>query len=648
MCGIAGILALDPGRSVLEAEVRAMLPALQHRGPDGSGLHLEPGLGLGHTRLSIVDLAGGTQPIHNESGRIWVSFNGEIFNFVELRAQLEAAGHRFYTHSDTEVIVHAYEQYGDDFALHLNGQFAIALWDGDRRRLLLLRDRAGIAPLFWTLQGGRLLFASEVKALLPLLPAAPALDPVALDQLFTAWAPVSPRTPFEGVSELSPGHMLVVEGGQLRDVRYWDWQFPVDGGWHGGSDAELADQLYALLADATRIRLRADVPVGAYLSGGLDSSALVALIRRHSDAPLKTFSIGFEEQSLDETPHQQALVEALGLDHHRTLCRNADIGAAFFDTIRHTESPVLRTAPVPMRLLSGLVRAEGYKVVLTGEGSDEVLGGYDIFKEAKIRGFWARHPESVWRAQLLNRLYPWLGGSGQQGMSYLRNFYGVGLDAPDAPLFSHLTRFQTTAQCKQFFSADFGARLRERAEDALAASLPAAFGRWHPFNRAQYLELKTLMGGYLLSSQGDRMLMANSVEGRFPFLDHRVAEFAARLHPRVKMRALNEKALLKRAMGPHLPPGILQRHKQPYRSPDIPAFFGPGAPAWVADLLGEDNLRRTGYFDPRKVGMLVSKARAGRAFAFRDNMALVGILSTQVWHHHFVDNFSQFRHPGIS
>lgn len=648
MCGIAGIAALARDGRVDEAALRRMLPPLHHRGPDGSGCHVEPGIGLGHTRLSIVDLAGGAQPIHNETGDIWVSFNGEIFNFVELRADLETRGHRFYTHSDTEVIVHAYEEYGDDFVQQLNGQFAIALWDRPRRRLLLVRDRVGILPLFYTTQGGQLLFASEVKALLPVLEHAPALDPLALDQLFTFWAPSSPRTMFEGVREVPPGHMLVLEHGRLDERRYWDWRFPEDGVYLDGSDQSLAAQLHDLLAEATRIRLRADVPVGAYLSGGLDSSVLVALIRAQSSSPLKTFSIGFEDKGLDESEHQQRLVDFLGVDHHRTLCGNADIGRDFHDTILYTESPVLRTAPVPMRRLSALVRAEGYKVVLTGEGSDEVLGGYDIFKEAKIRQFWARQPHSQWRPLLLKRLYPWLNTAGPQAAAYLSNFYGVGLEQPSAAGFSHLTRWQTTAQCKQFFSAEFSARIGASAEQALYERLPGSFGQWHPFNRGQYLEAKTLMAGYLLNAQGDRMLMANSVEGRFPFLDHRVIEFANRLPPKLKMRVLNEKYLLKRAMRGQVPDEILARHKQPYRAPDIPAFFGTDTPDYVNALLSEDTIKKCGYFDPRKVQLLVNKARAGRAIAFKDNMALVGILSTQIWHHLFIDRFSQFRQAGIA
>ena len=641
MCGIAGIIALENGQAVHAQEIHTMLAQLVHRGPDGNGIHLEPGIALGHARLSIVDLAGGSQPIYNETGSICVSFNGEIFNFVELRDQLEEAGHVFSTRSDTEVIVHAYEQFGDDFVQHLNGQFAIALWDSRLQRLILVRDRVGILPLFYTRCHQRLLFASEVKALLPLLPSAPTIDPVALDQLFSFWTPVSPRTMFSGIQELSPGHMMIIEKGKIRDICYWDWKFPLNNEWRTGSEDSLADELHDLLADATRLRLRADVPVGAYLSGGLDSSVLVALIRRHSPATLKTFSIGFTDAALDESEHQQTLVNSLNLDHHRTLCSNTDIGTAFFETMYYTETPVLRTAPVPMRLLSGLVRSQGYKVVLTGEGSDEVLGGYDIFKESKIRRFWAQQPDSRWRAHLLSRLYPWLDTSGQQNTAYLRQFYGVGMEQPDAPLFSHLTRFQTTAQCKRFFSKELNQRLNGTAEQALIESLPPEMPDWHPFNRSQYLEVKTLMPGYLLNAQGDRMLMGNSVEGRFPFLDHRVIEFAAQLNPSIKMRSLNEKYLLKRAMAGLVPASIINRHKQPYRAPDIPAFFSGTPPEYVTELLSESKLRNAGYFDPQKVQLLVKKARQGHAFAYRDNMALVGILSTQIWHHHFVDGHAQ-------
>ncbi|MGZ4954078.1 MAG: asparagine synthase (glutamine-hydrolyzing) [Methylobacter sp.] len=643
MCGINGIAALSRQTKISEKDVRSMLPFLAHRGPDGSGVYLDPSqqVGLGHTRLSIIDLAGGAQPMHNEDKTVWVTFNGEIFNYLELRKTLLKEGHSFHTHSDTEVIVHAYEQYGDDFVQYLNGQFAIALWDNSRRRLLLIRDRVGILPLFYTRQGDRLLFASEIKALLPQLSEAPRISPTALDQIFTFWAPRSPNTLFEDIFEVPPGHILALENGCLSESIYWDWRFPEQDDYHHGSDADLAEQLYDLLADATSIRLRADVPVGAYLSGGLDSSALVALIRRHSDAPLKTFSIGFEEQSLDESVFQKQMIEHLGVENSRILCQNSDIAENFPATIFHAETAILRTAPTPMRQLSGLVRASGYKVVLTGEGADEALGGYDLFKEDKIRQFWARHPQSEWRPLLLKALYPYLETSGAQAKSYLQSFYSIGLDKPNQPGFSHLPRWFTTSQCKVFFSEELNSRLRENAVDRLTEQLPIGFDRWHSFNRAQYLEAKTLMGDYLLCSQGDRMLMANSVEGRFPFLDHRVIEFANRLNPRLKMRALNEKYLFKQAMRSQLPRQILERHKQPYRAPDIPAFFSSHPPAYVNDLLSEEKLKRYGYFDAQKVGFLLKKAKRGSSIAYKDNMALVGVLSTQLCHYFFIEQFSQ-------
>lgn len=657
MCGIAGILDWRAGVSTPDAftprrdQLQAMIGQLRHRGPDGFGFLLKPQVGLAHARLSIIDIAGGDQPIFNEDRTVAVVFNGEIFNYIELRAALERQGHRFATHSDTEVIVHLYEQYGNAFVDHLNGQFAIALWDDRRERLLLARDRVGIAPLFYTFQDGRLLFGSEVKALLTQFDAAPRLDAAALDQIFTFWAPVGTHTLFENVHTLAPGTLLIAERddygtGRHRIERYWDWQFPNTAAeYAAGSEDELAAMLHDLLVDATQIRLRADVPVGAYLSGGLDSSVLTSLIKNHSATPLRTFSIGFADESFDESQYQRLMIEHLQTEHSHMQCSTRDVGAHFVATIRHAETAILRTAPVPMQLLSGMVRNQGYKVVLTGEGADEVLGGYDLFKEGKIRQFWARQPQSQWRPLLLKRLYPYLDTTAARAQTYLQNFYGIGLDAPDSPFFAHLTRWDTTAKAKVFFADGLQQQLRERAEDTLAATLPS-MQRWHPFNRAQYLEAKSLMGEYLLCSQGDRMLMSNAVEGRFPFLDHRVIEFANRLPPRVKMKVLNEKYLLKKAMRRYLPPAIVERHKQPYRAPDIPAFIDANTNRpldFAAELLAPEAIRDYGYFDAGRVGMLVKKALRGGSIGYRDNQAFVGILATQVWHHEFVANHARFK-----
>lgn len=655
MCGVAGILDwrgadYAPRRELLTA----MIEQLRHRGPDGFGYLTKPHIGFAHSRLSIIDLSGGTQPIHNEDKSVWIIFNGEIFNYIELRAELEAQGHSFYTHSDTEVIVHLYEQYGDDFVQHLNGQFAIALWDDRNARLLLIRDRVGIAPLFYTKQGARLLFASEIKAILPALHEAPRLNANALDQIMTFWMPVSPNTLFENIFELPPGMMLIADRSGEKLQRYWDWEFPQSSDeYHRGSEDDLAAQLRELLIDATQIRLRADVPVGAYLSGGLDSSVLTSLIHRHSAAPLRTFSIGFDEQALDESSYQRLMIDHLNAQHSHIACSNRMVGEQFIDTVRHTETAILRTAPVPMKLLSGLAHEQGYKVVLTGEGADEVFGGYDLFKENKIRQFWAQQPQSQWRPSLLKRLYPYLDLTPGRAQSYLKNFYGIGLDNPQAMGFSHLPRWDTTSKAKVFFADELQQRVSMTAESALAATIPAQFSNWHPLNRAQYLEAKALMGGYLLCSQGDRMLMTNSVEGRFPFLDHRVIEFGNKLPPKMKIKGLNEKYLLKKAMRSYLPAAIVDRHKQPYRAPDVPAFFLSDKNSvgekhtplpFVAELLSTQKIRDYGYFDAKRVEMLVKKAERGLAVGYRDNQALVGILSTQIWHHLFIESFSSFKH----
>jgi asparagine synthase (glutamine-hydrolysing) len=639
MCGLAGILNLKQAAHPQRAELARMIGMIRHRGPDGSGFHQEAMIGLAHVRLSIVDLATGTQPIHNEDNTLWVVFNGEIFNYLELREDLEQRGHRFYTHSDTEVIVHLYEEYGLDFPTRLNGQFAIALWDAPRERLVLVRDRVGILPLFYSEQNGRLLFASEIKAILVANGVAAVPNPVALDQLMSFWSPVSPQTMFDGVYEVAPGEIVWVERGKQEKKRYWDWLYPEAGACRSSEPEALAEELRALLVDATRLRLRADVPVGSYLSGGLDSSILASVIHRDGGVPLRTFSLGFSDESLDETVFQNEMVQHLGAQHSYIRCGPGDIAQDFVETIWHTELPVLRTAPTPLKRLSSLVRASDYKVVLTGEGADEVFGGYDIFKEAKIRRFLAMNPASTWRPLLLKRLYPYLDLGQGRGSSYLDAFFGVGRDQPDVPWFSHLPRWLSTAKCKEFFSAELRQTLTDDPVSLLSRTLPPAIGNWHPFHRGQYLEAKMLLPGYLLPSQGDRMLMANSVEGRFPYLDHRVIEFANCLHPRLKMRVLNEKYLLKRAMHRYIPNTIFKRHKQPYRAPNIPAFFQPKVAEYVEELMGERKLREYGYFDPAKTALLMRKIGQGRAVGNKDNMAFVGMLSTQIWHYLFIESF---------
>jgi asparagine synthase (glutamine-hydrolysing) len=636
MCGIAGFIHLPESDAPPQRILQRMVDAIHHRGPDERGQYLDEVLrvGLGHARLSIIDLATGQQPMANEDGTIWITFNGEVFNFVELHAELEKRGHVFKTRSDTEVIVHAYEEKGPDCATEFNGDFAYAIWDGPRRRLVLARDRMGVRPVYWTRIGDGLAFASEMKALFQVPGVRAELDPIALDQCFTFWFPLAPRTPFKNIHELSPGHVLVAENGSVTVRPYWQLCYPDRGDVQAleqRSDEELEEELRSLLIDATRLRLRADVPVGAYLSGGFDSSATTALIKLFTTTPLRTFSVQFEAGEFDERAFQQEVVAALETDHSAITCSAQDIGFIFPDVIRHTERPVVRTAPAPLFQLARLVRQNGFKVVLTGEGADEVFAGYDIFKEAKIRRFWSRQSASSKRPLLLRKLYPYLAGIQGQPQSYLEAFFRAGLDRPESPFFSHLPRWQMTSRCKAFFSDELRRELGDYdALEDLMGRLPERFAHWHPLSQAQYLETALLLPHYILSAQGDRVAMAHAVEGRFPFLDHRVVEFASRLPPRKKLRSLAEKAILRRSLGRFLPERVVKRAKQPYRAPDSQCFFRP-SPAYVDELLGPEGVAQTGWFEVQAVSRLVRKCRLGNTpLGFRDNMALVGMLSVQL------------------
>jgi len=642
MCGISGILNLKHRETPSRGELERMIQAVRHRGPDGYGFFSGPGVGLAHARLSIIDLKSGDQPIHNEDGSIQVVFNGEIFNFLELRCMLKKLGHRFYTRSDTEVIVHLYEEYGDAFVEHMVGQFAIALWDTNAQRLLLVRDRAGIRPLFYTIAAGRLYFASEVKSLFTQPAVTRSLNPTALGEVFTFWSTLEPNSLFEDVYSLPPGHQMVVEQGEIHCSRYWDWSFPVGGiPDHRGVD-EWAEELRELMIDSVRLRLRSDVPVGAYLSGGLDSSVITSLIRNYTDTPLRTFSIGFEDEEFDESAFQRELVQYLETNHTHVTCKAEDICRLFPQVIWHAESTILRTAPAPLMLLSRHVRESNYKVVLTGEGADEVFGGYDIFKEAKIRRFCQRFPDSSLRPLILKKLYPYLKHSPVAGGDFGKQFFQQGMEYIDKPYFAHVPRWSTTRRSWRFFSREMKALLQGSVSyDSIQRVLPTEIEQWDALNRDQYIENHTLLSGYLLSSQGDRMAMANSVEGRFPFLDHRVMEFAAKIPARYKIKILNEKYILKKSMTGLIPECIRRRNKQPYRAPDSQSFFFQGeAAGYVKDLLGEEALRKAGYFNPTAVGKLLSKSASGRVIGFADNMAFVGILSTMLLDKMFVQGWS--------
>ncbi len=644
MCGIAGIVALRDGPPPASREALArMAGSLRHRGPDEFGIYRDGRAGLAHARLSIIDLSTGQQPLSNEDGTIWIVYNGEIFNYVELREELAARGHRFRTKSDTEVIVHSFEEWGEDAFARFNGQFALALWDAPRATLTLARDRVGVRPLYVSQQDGRLVFASEVKAIFAGDPRIPRrLDPAGLDDTFTFWSVLAPRSVFEGIEELPPGCLRVHGPGVFKERRYWSSSYPAgrDGEFRG-SLGDAVDAVRGALEEATRLRmLRADVPVGSYLSGGLDSSLVAAMGLAAKGERFKTFSLRFADAEYDETGYQRLMVERLGSEHAEIVVTRKDIADEFPRVIHHAERPILRTAPAPLFMLSRLVRQGGIKVVLTGEGADEFFAGYDLFREAKGRRFWARAPGSTLRPRLLERLYPYLLRSPVAQQAIARQFFGRQLERWQAPGFGHDLRWQSAAALKRMFAPALRRALagRDAVGDQIAA-LPPEFQNWTHLAQDQYIEIVTLLSAYLLSSQGDRMLMAHSVEGRFPFLDSNVIDLADSLPPRYKLPVLDEKHILKRVGVDLLPREILERKKQPYRAPDALSFAGADAPAWVAEMMAPEAIAAAGVFDPVAASRLWRKCQTFRdeqQFSQADNMALVGILSTQLLHSQFI------------
>jgi len=649
MCGICGTLNHTKKHFIDVELLKKMVSMLRHRGPDEFGIYVDNKIGMGNARLSIIDLQSGSQPIHNEDETIWIVFNGEIYNYIELRKELILKGHRFYTQSDTEAIIHLYEEYGTECLEYLNGQFAFAIWDSKIGQLMLARDRPGIRPLFYTICDGSLIFGSEIKSILADSRIPAEIDIYALDQIFSFWTTLSPRTIFKNIWEIPPGHFLTARNGNISIKRYWHLDFP-DNKEHPEEQPEeyYAERLRPLLIESTKLRLRADVPVGAYLSGGLDSSAITAIIRKYTNNPLKTFSIQFADKFFDETPFQREMIEYLNTDHREIVCTASDIGRIFPEVIWHTETPILRTAPAPLYLLSKLVRDNSIKVVLTGEGADEFLAGYNIFKEAKIRRFWAKSPDSKWRPLLLQKLYPYIAGDHNRAKFYWEAFFKTGLSQTDEAHFSHIPRWENTSKIKALFSDEIKSHLSGYNNvDDFKKGLSENFNNWHHLCQAQYIEIYTFFSNYLLSSQGDRVAMANSVEGRFPFLDHHVVEFCSEIPPKYKLKVLEEKHILRKSMEGLLPENTRNRPKQPYRAPDSVSFLQGDKPDYVSELLSPGSIKSTDYFNPDAVNKLVKKCERmhtnGIPVSAKEDMAIVGILSLQLLDSLFIRDF-KYRH----
>jgi len=638
MCGIAGFYNFSGGTNKRIYILKKMLTRIKHRGPDECGIFLAPQIGLGSVRLSIIDLKTGTMPLSNIDETLWIVFNGEIFNYLELKKELLKKHHTFKTSSDTEVVIHLYEEYGPDFVNKLNGQFAIAIWDKKKQELFLARDRVGIRPLFYTEVQNSFVFASEIKGLIDFPNLKFSISPKALYEYFTFWTTLSPNTVFENIYEVPPGCYMLLNKNHKETTTYWKLPICNPNEYKYTNINEAANEFETIFTDAVKLRLRADVQVAAYLSGGIDSSITTSFIKKLSPKNLRTFSIGFDEKEFDESSYQNIASSYFNTRHSSITCSPSDIAKNFKNVIWHSETPLLRTAPSPMNMLAKSVKDQNIKVVITGEGADELLGGYNIFKETKIKHFWAKDPQSKYRPLLLKKLYPYLPQISHANNNVLKMFFGYKLNETSSPIYSHLLRWHNTSQINNCLSDEFKKTIN--GYDAIATlekKLDKKLNGYDYLSKAQWIEIKLFMSGYLLSSQGDRMSMAHSIEGRYPFLDHRVIEFCMKLHPDLKLHGLNEKYLLKKLMKGRIPETILNRSKQAYRAPVKTAFISENLPEYLKKMISDEEIKKTGIFNPEHVRQLKHKMKNDNQVTEMNNMALTAMLSTQILHDLFIN-----------
>jgi asparagine synthase (glutamine-hydrolysing) len=627
MCGIAGFVnARDaPPARERAAVLERMLTVITHRGPDDEGTLVAGGAAIGMRRLSIIDLAGGHQPISNEDGTISIVFNGEIYNFKELHAELASRGHVFRTHSDTEAIVHAYEEYGAACVERLRGMFAFAIWDARKAELFLARDRVGKKPLYYSLTPhGTLVFGSELKSLLEHPEVGREIDPQALDAYLTFGYVPDPLCILRGVSKLPPGHHLTFAGGRVALKQYWDFQFETDVDAKGRRADDYLEELRALLDEAVRIRLIADVPLGAFLSGGIDSSAVVGLMARHSDRPVKTFSIGFNEDSYDELKYARVAARHFNTEHHEFVV-TPDIVQIVDELAWHFDEPFADPSALPTYMVSKMAR-EHVTVALSGDGGDELFAGYTRYLVEQKRAPFERVPRVVRRGLMrpLSERLP----HGAWGRNYLHN---VSLDAADrfldsVSVFTRLTR-------GALYTSDFRARLAD--EGAAATSFRALASRVQTgelLDALLYIDSKTYLPGDILTKV-DRMSMAVSLEARAPLLDHKLIEFVARIPASLKLRGGETKHIFKRAIADFVPAEILHRPKQGFGVP-VQQWINEQLREQMRETLTDSRARARGYAEPRYVAQLLNEHERGR----RDHAApLWALFMLELWHRVFID-----------
>jgi asparagine synthase (glutamine-hydrolysing) len=642
MCGIAGIVDLAGHRTVADGIIERMTRAIIHRGPDEEGYFRRPGIVLGSRRLSIVGLADGQQPVTNEEKNVFVVFNGEFFDYPEKLAELEAHGHRLITHCDTEIIPHLWEESEEGMFERMRGQFAVALWDEVRQRLVLGRDRFGICPLYWSRQGDWLLFASEIKALLASGMVPARADPRGLDHIFTFSALPGPITCFDGVQLLPPARYLQIvprnqRGAQfcIKERAYWEMDFPNRGEEDPGENPRaLVDRFEQLMLEAVEKRLRADVPVGSYLSGGVDSGMIAALACHFKGSAINTYTIRVDSPDLDELDGANLVARHIGTKPPIVQeFAASDVLNTYPKLIEAAEAPVIDTSSAALLQLAHRVHACGQKVVLTGEGADEWLVGYPWYKAAKALGFLDFIP-GVPLSDHARRGYLRLNNVPQ----YPREFRRATEQSVGGPN-AWIDAYGLLGLSKlRFYSEPMRALLKDANPWAdLQVPLDRS-KKWHPLNRGIWVAARVTLAGHLLQAKGDRVAMHSSVEVRYPFLDEAVFDFLARLDPRWKLHGFRDKHLLRLLAERWLPPSVYKRRKAIFRAP-LDSFHLDPEPAYVAQLLSEESLRRTGYFDIAAVRHWRSafrQLRVGSLPRLSVEMGLVAVVATQLWHHVFL------------
>lgn len=632
MCGICGIVSLNGKRSgggrVDEGVLAAMNATLRHRGPDGSGCYVAPNVGLAMRRLSIIDLATGEQPIANEDESIWVVFNGEIYNFRELREQLERKGHAFRTATDTEVIVHAYEEYGDDCVEQFNGMFAFALWDDNRQRLLVARDRLGIKPLYYYLSADDLVFGSELKAVIkhPVVPRE--IDFGALNQFLTIEYIPTPRTIFKDVHKLPPGHRLVVEGSNARVEPYWHIPFaPV-----AASEEECVERLRELIRDAVQMRMVADVPLGAFLSGGIDSSTIVAFMSQASTQPVRTVSIGFDDATYNELPYARMVAEHFDTDHHEEILQS-DIAGMAVRLVEHLDEPFADFSIFPTYLVSEVAR-KFVKVALSGDGGDEIFAGYDTYVAQGVAARYERWLPAMLRQRALPRLLDMIPPQpAKKGIVNKAKRFVEGAALPPELQHTRWMMFMSEDDKRQLYKPGVYQAINGDSPEALMAAYFEEAAAFDAVAQQQYVDVKTYMVDDILTKV-DRMSMAVSLEARVPLLDHRIVEFALNLPPQMKLNGANTKVLLRRAVGDLLPPAVLEKPKEGFSIP-LKHWLRTDLQPLMTDLLDLETVRRRGYFEPSCVGRWVDDHLAQRA---NHSHRLWALMVFELWHRHVLDD----------